>query len=126
MADQKQFVHENNDALACFAYARYRLAGRGVLAFVPELFLQKSDPIDQRNLFYLTRSELLSLIPRWTLKVTERDRFRNDLLKTVDTYDPSTSIIVSFLSTEGFDDQIRTYVVDCATPPPLAYAMYTN
>ena len=125
-ADQVAFIHRNSDALACFAYARCRDVGRGVIALFPELFYTAPDQLGLKDLLYFTRGQLHALIRPWEEDIRGPDRFFYQLDETVKTYDPFTSVVISFLSLDYSDDCIQTFLVDTVTPPPFAYAAYTN
>lgn len=128
MAEQEHFIHQNADALSYFGYARYREGGRGLIALFPDEVLDERGRVGKGNLYYLQADDLLPLLDRWEEDSEARNEFLHDLWDTIEMYDPDHSVIVSFLSlTPAKDDnRINTYLVDCVTPPPLAYAAYTN
>lgn len=125
-ADQQEFVYTNSDALACYAYAHYRDVGRGFIALFPELFYKEPGQLGKKDLFYFTHSKLRAMIPQWEEDIGAPDTFFRQLDEAIKTYDPFTSIVISFLSLDYSDERVQTFVVDTVTPPPLAYAAYTN
>lgn len=125
-ADQEEFISQNIDALSCFAYARYREVGRGLIALFPEQFFEASGQVSKGDLFYIKRSQLLPLVERWEGENSARNEFLQELWHTVDAYDPALCVVIAFLKLQNSNKGINTYLVDCLTPPPFAYAAYTN